>query len=61
MRIREYKPDKKKFESKLQQKITEMMIKIQNMCTRTPDIFDKLTNTYYGDNCTLMIIINNSQ
>ena len=38
--------------------LTNSMIKIQKITTKTPDLIDKLTSMYYGDNCTLMCIIN---
>lgn len=52
---------KKKNESKsdLHKNITNFMVKIHSMTVREIDMLDKLLCRYYGDNCTLMIIINN--
>ncbi len=38
--------------------LTESMMRIQRITTKIPDLVDKLTGKYYGDNCTLMCIIN---
>lgn len=40
--------------------LTETIIKIQKITTKTPDLIDKLTGKYYGDNCTIMCIMNSA-
>ena len=38
--------------------ITLFMIRLQNICTKKENLYDKLSGRFYGDNCTSMIIIN---
>ncbi len=42
----------------LQINMTNLMIRLQEITTKTPNLIDKLTSKYYGDNCTLMVILN---
>lgn len=50
--------NKKDTEMELHKNITKFMVKIYGMTVREIDMMDKLLCRYYGDNCTLMIIIN---
>lgn len=45
-------------EKTLYPKISDLIINLQERTTKTPDLVDKLSSRYYGDNCTLIIVIN---
>ena len=49
----------KQTDDMLYDKMVDLMVELQGMTTKVPDILDKLTGKYYGDNCTLMIVFNN--
>lgn len=51
--------EKKDSETELHKNITKFMVKIHAMTVRESDMVDKLMCRYYGDNCTLMILLNN--
>jgi serine/threonine protein phosphatase PrpC len=38
--------------------LTDCMAQIHGITNKKPDLIDKLTGRYYGDNCTLMCLIN---